>query len=67
MDSPRWDGTVERMYGKTSNREFIKKLDFYQVMGNHDHRGNATVQIAYSLEKGKSEAFRAGLLLITNI
>lgn len=30
--------TYENVYGKSSERQNIKNLDFYQIAGNHDHR-----------------------------
>ena len=50
--SHRWNGTVENIYGKFSGRTNIQDLDFYQVLGNHDHHGNATAQVTYSLNQG---------------
>ena len=35
------------MYGRWSRRENLKKLNFWQIMGNHDHRGNQTAQVDY--------------------
>ena len=53
----RWNGTVEKVYGNLSHRKNIQNLDFYQVLGNHDHSGNATVQIEYSHLKGTNKCY----------
>ena len=37
----------ENVYGVTSSRENLKKLDFYPIMGNHDYKGNVTAPIQY--------------------
>ena len=47
IDDKRWRVVFENVYGQTSERENLKKLDFYQILGNHDHRGNQTAQIIY--------------------
>jgi len=55
--SHRWNGTVEQIYGKLSGRKNIQNLDFYQVLGNHDHHGNATAQVTYSWNQGLYKMF----------
>ena len=45
----RFNYTFENVYGKYSERENIKKLDFWQITGNHDHRRNATAQLVYAV------------------
>merc|ERR1712037_68025 len=51
IDDIRFNGTYENVYGFASERENIKNLDFYQILGNHDHRRNATAQVIYSHQK----------------
>ena len=46
VDDIRFNGTYENVYGFASERENIKNLDFYQILGNHDHRRNATAQVS---------------------
>lgn len=53
-EDSRFQATFEDVYGKTSNKETLKNLDFWQVQGNHDHRGNATAQVVYSEERETS-------------
>lgn len=48
IEDKRFVNTFEKVYGKLSTRQNIKNLDFWNVQGNHDHRGNATAQITYS-------------------
>ena len=45
IDDTRFHFTYELVYGKASEREVLKTLDFYQCLGNHDHRDNATAQV----------------------
>ena len=47
IDDIRFNGTYENVYGFASERENIKNLDFYQILGNHDHRRNATAQVSW--------------------
>ena len=44
-EDTRFHFTYELVYGKASEREVLKTLDFYQILGNHDHRDNATAQV----------------------
>ena len=41
---------VENVFGKSSHRENLKKLDFWQILGNHDFYWNATAQVIYAEE-----------------
>ena len=47
IEDPRWKIVYESVYGRWSHRENLKKLDFWQILGNHDHRGNQTAQLDY--------------------
>ena len=47
IEDPRWKIVFENVYGRWSHRENLKKLDFWQILGNHDHRGNQTAQVDY--------------------
>ena len=47
IEDPRWKIVFENVYGRWSHRDNVKKLDFWQIMGNHDWRGNATAQVDY--------------------
>ena len=48
VEDKRWEVVYENVYGRWSFRENLKKLDFYSIMGNHDHKGNQTAQLMYS-------------------
>ena len=37
-EDPRFKFTFENVYGKSSERENIKTLDFWHILGNHDYR-----------------------------
>ena len=56
IEDKRWEVVYENVYGRWSFRENLKKLDFFTIMGNHDHRGNQTAQLMYAqvgFEKGR--------------
>ena len=40
VDDTRFRFTYEKVYGKLSERQNLKKLDFLHIQGNHDHRWN---------------------------
>ncbi|CBY33016.1 unnamed protein product [Oikopleura dioica] len=46
VEDTRFHFTYELVYGKASEREVLKTLDFYQCLGNHDHKDNATAQVS---------------------
>ena len=48
IEDKRWEVVYENVYGRWSFRENLKKLDFFTIMGNHDHRGNQTAQLMYA-------------------
>ena len=48
IEDKRWEVVYENVYGRWSFRENLKKLDFFSIMGNHDHRGNQTAQLMYA-------------------
>lgn len=47
-EDPLWDSRFEKMY----SGECSRKLNFYAILGNHDYRGSADAQIAYTKVKG---------------
>lgn len=47
-EDPIWDSRFEKMY----SGECLRKLSFYAILGNHDYRGSADAQIAYTRSKG---------------
>lgn len=58
IDDIRFNGTYENIYGFASERENIKNLDFYQCLGNHDHRRNATAQVRFKPNRAKKRNFQ---------
>lgn len=44
IDDPQWRNTFEDVYSATS-----LQCPWYPVLGNHDHKGNAMAEIAYSV------------------
>jgi tartrate-resistant acid phosphatase type 5 len=48
IEDTRFHFTYELVYGKASEREVLKTLDFYQCLGNHDHKDNATAQVSFN-------------------
>ena len=62
IEDKRWEVVYENVYGRWSFRENLKKLDFFTIMGNHDHRGNQTAQLMYAqvgFKKGRLNTFRS--------
>jgi acid phosphatase len=48
VEDPMWDSRFEKMY----SGDCLRKLTFYAVLGNHDYKGDADAQIAYTRAKG---------------
>ena len=44
-EDPRFKFTFENVYGKSSERENIKTLDFWHILRNHDYRWDILISV----------------------